>query len=420
MVIVSKRRSILRDKVMVALWMAYTMLNIFTHFIVTWVGGAGTIIIVYLFFLYFVFFYGENTHRGVIPKIPLLCFLALYCLIMLFLNANAPTYTVFGLELNYSVWNMLTFIPKVLSAAAIIEKSSEEMLDWTRVWFVVTSSVTLFFSITLLIIDSTVLKLSATGHGEYYPLVFDFQTIAGFAVIIPAFLCYFGNARHRILFAIFIAAVVVGVSMASFFISILSMLVGAIAFFVLKIKRRWLRILITTLTTAGLLVQAWNSNSLTAVKAFSGIIPFPEISKRVSQLVLFYEKGVMADTTSRIRMYMESLERIFQHPFMGSLFWDNTVKISGHSTIMDIWIGCGLITLLLFVLFLISVYRYQLDAFCETRSQSSAVLATFVSFLFFIIFNPLFASPNIMVFWLMIPVFLVEPKRTGVVLSVLQ
>lgn len=406
MVFYSRRPNLLLDKIIVTIWLTYLFLNVFSHYIVRWFGGVGTLVVVYAFFLYFYFLYGSSPGFGRIADYWFILFSVLYCFLTALFDDAGLRYDAGGVILNLSVWHMITFIPIVLSAVAVIQKSSPELLKWIRLCFVAFSCITITVSINLLFFDSTVIRLTATGSSDYYPLAFDFQTVAGLSVIVPILLAATGEMKYRVLWIVYIVAVIIGVVMASLFISILAMIFGMVIFFALRIRNKWIKYSVSTATLAFVVYEGVSGEFILFLQWLFRFLPIPEITKRLNEMMLFYENGVIDDATSRIRIYRDAIAMVVRHPITGNYVWDTAPVLSGHSAVLDIWGGCGILILAVLLLFIISVYRYNRDRYCFTQNQKAAVFASTAAFLLFIILNPLFSSPILMVFWIMAPMFL--------------
>lgn len=392
------------DKLVSGLWIVYLLINVMSHYIIEWFGGIGNIAVVYAFLLYFLFIYGScRNNNGYIRILPLIIFAAIYCFIMqLIFQGTGSYYETFGIKFDSTVWNMVTFVPMMISAVLMVEKSGSELIKWIKGVFLISASVTIIFSVILLLNDFSALKVTATSSTPYYPFVFGFQTISGFSVIAPFILYNINNSDNRIFNIIFCVAFIFGVLMSSFFIAIIALILGIGVYLIFGIKNRILRYSLLTLLIF-LIIGFSNGFINSLLLKIAEIIPMEEISKRLQQILLFFQVGITGDTTTRFELYSTAFNLIFKHPIFGNIVWNPNVNLSGHSMIMDVWGGCGIIPVILFCVFLYSVYKYNKNNYCNSISLKSANFASLTAFLFTIILNPLFASPNIFIFFIIAP-----------------
>lgn len=403
----AKKKQETFDKIAVTIWLAYLLINILSHYIVLWFGGVGTLLFVWAFWGYFQFVYcGNNRQKREVRVIWFVLFAVLFCLIMQFCNLNGSKYKSFGVTFDGTVWNMFTFFPISLSAVAIVEKSSHNLALWIKKNFIILSFVTLFATIVYLLMDNSSLKITATSAGFYAPFTLNYQTVAGFAVIAPISFAAIKTGNRKFILIAFAATVVITVTMASFLIALLAMILGIVIYFVMRIKNPVTKNAVGLLSLILIFWEMEKMKLMTLLNRVATDLSLTEISRRISQLVLYFNTGIIKDTTSRITLYGKSLHLIFRHPITGNLMWDDMTVLYDHSTLMDIWGGCGIFVLALFVMFLVSVFRYNKWRFCATADQKAALVASFAAFLFFITFNPLFASPAAMTFWILAPILM--------------
>lgn len=397
------------DKLMLFLWIAHSLINVIPLYINEWFGGVFNMALIWLFMLYFVFVYKTRSHinfSGIKLRSEALflfvIFVFLFVIDFQFLYNSKSIYSSFGVNFTSTVWNMLSFFPNVVSALFVMTRSSNEEFTAIKKYIIVMSAIVFIVSIIFLIDNPIAAKLTATGHGKYIPFFFDYAIISAFSVIAPFILNYAVKNKHRIVMFSYLALIIVGIFKSSFFIALLSMILGLSLYIVLSIRKKFIRNLLIILIIGSAFAMVGTGLFERIVAGLVDIIKNEEIKKRISQLLLYSETGVTGDTTSRIRLYFDSWKQIVQHPIIGNIIWDSNCFISGHSSILDVWNGCGCIVLGILCFFtnrLIKINKILL----ENESERATYFASTTALIFTALFNPIFASPIIVVLWMLAP-----------------
>lgn len=366
--------------------------------------------------VYFVFIYGgptENPKRR-IGFISFIAFLLFYIVFMQFLYTTGSYYESWGVSFSTNVWNMLSFIPNVISAVFIVQKTDIDNAKYIRRIFICISVVVSIVTIFYLLNNYSILKITATGHSEYIPFAMDFAITYSLAVIFPLILYGIKVSENKVISIVFTVIIALALVFSSFFLAILSMALGIAVYFILNIKNKYVRYGLLIAVLVVVINFAATEIAEKLLLDLADIIPMEEVSKRIKQLVVYAHTGIANDTTARFTLYQSALLLISKHPITGNLLWNENTILSEHSTILDIWGGCGIFVLGLFIAFMCSAFKYNYNTITDTKSNQSAkaaVIASSVSLIFIALFNPILASPNIIAFWILAPMMFKSEER---------
>lgn len=389
------------DRLVLLLFLSYCLLNVCNQLIVEIAGGLGNIMIVYLFAFYFAFVYGEpiDERTGRIQYVPLILFLLFYILEMQFLYSGAQYYNAMGVNFETHVWQIVSFVPLCLCAIFIVKKTEKDV-TWLRTAFLCLLLITLIPSIVMLANDSTLSKQTATGNGEYIPLLVNYSKIYGLAIIVPFFFAT-TKSRLKLLEVVVGVAVILCIYLSSFFIAVMAMILGFIVCLILRIKNNAIRRFLIVSAVGVILFLLYSGVAQNILFWLSENISSELLSTRFFQLANYLQTGDTGDTTVRIDLYTEAIKLVLKHPISGNLLWGD-VQLSGHSGLLDVWGALGIFSIVGLLLFFSSVYRVNCS-FCQTVKASSALKASVIVFLFVSLTNPVFSSPTICVLWILAP-----------------
>ena len=409
--LVQNNKNLIADKIVVLLWIAFLIINVIPNFIISLISGVGNMAIIYLFLLYFYFLYGKNNcvNRKPINTIAFFFFVIGYVFIMQFLYKFSEVYVSFGVAFSTEVWNMISYVPIVLSAVFIANKSDGEMRTFIKYCFIFISLFIAITSIFTLINDFSLAKHTATGHGEFIPLLVGYDSVSAFAIIIPLLILNVSNAKKKFLAFIYLFIIFLCVAMASFLIAITASIIGIVLYFFFKINNTVLRTILVIAFFVLFAVLHYTGAFEQMIINLAESIPMEQVSKRLLQIIEYSETGVAKDTTSRMALYIQAFNTVLYHPIFGCAIWEDGA-LSGHSTIMDIWGGCGIFVFIAFVLFYLSIYKAN-EYTAKTYKEKSAVRASIVSFIFIALFNTILSSPIITVLLILAPVMFIKSEQ---------
>ncbi len=394
------------DRLMIILYLTHCVINVFSHLIIQTVGGIGNIAFIYFLLFYFAFIYGKpnDSKKYVFRYVSLGLFLFIYIYFMQFLYHQAQFYDAHGVNFETHVWNLISFIPLILTATFIALKTNRATAIWIRRVFICLLLMTLLPSVVFLIKDPSLAKLTATSDGGYVPFLVNYSVIYGLAIIIPYF--FFSQKLHHkfLVFAEFTVGLlaIVGIYMSSFFIALMATVGGLLIGLILRIRNKRLRFLIIFFSVSFVVVFLYTDAAYHTLNWISAnIIQSQLLSTRFEQVALFLKTGETGDSTVRIDLYKEAVDLVIRHPLTGNILW-NDAALSGHSVLLDVWGGCGIIAVATLISFFASIYKSD-RVYCRPVRLAAAFNASTISLLFVSLVNPVFASPSICIFWILAP-----------------
>lgn len=390
------------DRAAVLFLLIYCLLNVLSHTIVQLAGGVGNIAVIYVLTFYFVFFYGvETENRKVrIHFISFAVFLAVYVICMQFVYRKAGFYTVFGLNFETHVWNLVSFVPVTVCAVCMALKTDGKQALWIRRVLIFVLLATIVPSMFMLARYPGLAKQTATGRGKYVPFLINYAVVYGLAVILPYFFLVNRDRRKIWQYAMGIL-VFACICFSSFFIAIVAAVFGVLVCLVLKVKNVLLRRSLILLALICAAVFVFSGAAYNVLIFVAARVPSKLIAARASQLALFLRTGSTGDATVRIDMYRRALRLVARHPVMGSVIWED-VQLSGHSEFLDVWGGSGIVALLGLIFFFASLYKAN-TGFLKTAGHFAALKASTLVLLFVSLTNPVFSSPAICLLWIIAP-----------------
>lgn len=396
------------DKAVIIFYLLYLFVNIVSHTIVQIVGGVGNLFLTYLFAAYFIFIYGKRQARSIVVY-PFLLFLFFYVIIIQFLWEGGSIYTSMGVQFKSVIWHLISFVPTVFSAIAIWEKSDAEDFLLMRKILIFIFLVIFINSFIVLVEDPLAAKATATGHGNYVPLLISYNTVYGLTICVSLMFVWIKQTKKKIFAILFLVLECICLFMASYMIALISAVIGVVCYFLLKVKNKSLRysgiLLIILIGFYFVLSKKYEDVLLW----LASIIENDLIKARLEQIVLYFRSGNTDDTAIRFEHYSWSIEHIINHPLTGAILWDNEIKLSGHSANLDILGGCGIIVFALYFKFIWNIFKANLQ-YME-QDKKAAVWAMFIAFLFVSTFNPLFSAREIIFFYILSPKIFIKQEK---------
>ncbi|MBO5068181.1 MAG: O-antigen ligase family protein, partial [Clostridia bacterium] len=277
----------------------------------------------------------------------------------------------------------------------------EDMINWMQKILIILLVCIGISSIFILSKDSDAAKLTATGLSNNYWFLIEYSTVYGLAVAFPCLLVWVKKSKRKTRKIVFICLMALCLFMASFLIALIAIILGIISYIFLNFKDKLIRYGLLFIFV-GILVYIFVSGKLeNFLLQLASMIPVENISLRLEELVEFFQTGdTEGGSVSRLQMYSNSIKGWLRHPIFGNILFNNDVILSGHSTNLDLLNACGIILFVPYIMFVINIFRF--NRYKETKKKS-AVIASFISFLFISTCNPVFSSPAIFVFYILGP-----------------
>ncbi len=395
------------DTTALIFFMLYLFCNVVRNVIVKTIGGMGNIFLILLFFFYFVFIYGNKQNKR-ISILPFLVFLLFFIVYFQFFWDDSHIYVSFGFPFKAIVWNLIMFVPITISAICINQKSNDKQLALLKDLFIILVFFICVVSIAELLKDPYASKKTATSEGNYVPFLIDYGMVYSLAMIFPILFLYAKQSKKIILW-VMVVLICITLFMASYMIALIALILGMVSYLLLSIKSKWLSYTLIFLTICLGIYFIYTNKLQVILLDLSKVIDNELIIQRLEAIVGYLDTGSVDGAGVRFEDYALSVNSIINHPILGSILWDNNVKISGHSTILDIWAGCGLFVLALYLKFNLNIIKENLR---NTKgNMSMAIIAMAISFFFISVFNPVFSSPATMFLFVLTPQMFQKQKE---------
>lgn len=395
------RSSVLLDKVMVLFWIVFLLINVITEYITRYVGGVGVIALNYVFMACFILSYGKR-NRNRISVLPFLVFLVVYFIEYQLIWQGGRIYNSFGVNFNIYVWNMISTFPFIITAVQIVNKSDDEMRKWVRQCFLITLVIVCLATIGILHVFPDASRLNATASsGTYYPFLAGYGIVYGITILLPYILLQLSEKKaSRMLPLIALVAMVVCVFMAAYTIALAAVVIGVGCYFFLKINNRILKAAVLVSFIFFLIYVFVTGAHQEFLFWLADTIPIEKVSERIRDTAEYVSSGDVGNSAGRFLLYAKAINLVMAHPILGNFIWDPRVSLSEHSTNLDIIGACGLIVFLIYAKFLYNIFCSHMRK-CATPLQKSAVLSSFIVFLFISTVNVVMSSGQIFAFLLL-------------------
>ena len=208
---------------------------------------------------------------------------------------------------------------------------------------------------------------------------------------------------------LFFALICVTLFMASFLIALLTLILGVVSYLLLSIKNKWISYSCIAILIGIGVYFMYSEKLQELLLELANVINNELLEKRLLAIAGYLETGSVEGAGVRFEIYALSINEILNHPILGAIPWNSDVKLSGHSTNLDIWAGCGGIIFAFYLKFIFNIVKENLKN--KGRIEKSAVVAMVITFMFASTFNPIFSSSAIMILFVLGPkIFLKKIK----------
>ena len=128
------------------------------------------------------------------------------------------------------------------------------------------------------------------------------------------------------------------------------------------------------------------------------------ISQRLDELSQALDSGKVTgeDMTERGNAYQKSVDAFGKHPVFGTWLWSDTTKLGGHSTILDLMAGAGII---LFAIVLLAFFYTEKKMLCKIQDDVTKKYAGIFLIVFCVlaIVNPIISGTFFSIFFIGLP-----------------
>lgn len=406
---ISKQNNITKliFKISLYLYVCTIFLGIFTANISFFLGGS-TIFILYYFpsiIIILCYFFPKIKK---LKKIKLnnelfyfCCFSLLYIIYFQFILENQDNITDFlGVKVNLNVFQWIAIVPVFIVAyyfsQSPFNKTKKRLVELIWIIFLVNY----ILSITVLIEEPTVARILATGSGDNtsYSLkgVVGFSIVYSSVVMIPILMYAIQTMKFKFKLINFTFLILLFLFLlnASFTSAIIISFLSILLYLLFLCNNRIRFFLIIPLIVISILLfdgQLIYNLFISLSKSINNY----EISVRFQDIANLFLTNEIGNGSMglRILLYLNSITAFIRYPLFGILPFDTTYKLSGHSTILDILGGMGIIGFIPLVLGL--YYSFKKVTFKKNKRYSSVILCSYIVFIVVSIFNPQLSSPAV-------------------------
>jgi hypothetical protein len=410
-------------KVAILLYVFISLLSIANTYISVYGGG----IIIYI--IYFIpvlvilsYLIRSNIFNGMFKVrtyiMWMIAFMVIYVIFFQFISTKHEYIKyIAGIKVNTSVLHLINIIPVGFMSWYILQYKDRNFNTLLAVCIISIFTVNYLLTLKGLESDPLAVRTLATGEGgEEYLLagVSGFDITYSAVMLIPCFLYLilsFSKIKRTVLIAFFVLTCIYIVKCA-FSIAVLATLLGICIFLYVSVRTP-IRILLAIAIIFICILAIDQSFIIYILNIASDIIDVGHVKrlKAVADMIMF------GDTTSdellRLARYKMSIDGFIENPISGIYVLDRNYILSGHSTILDILAGCGLMGFVPFFMFLYYSYKYSIK-YVHGNMYKQCIISTYIVFAFIATLNPQLASPNVLLMLLVIiPVMCSTTEMNG-------
>lgn len=376
-------------------------LDIFNYYFTNIFTGIGFYLILFLsFFLISFKLIGVSSskyHRNMF--IAFVTWIMIYVISNQFF-ANFMIYRVFlGIKINFitlgSFQIFSIFLVYLYLENLGKEKNKNQIVKIIIASFIVNAIITLI----ALQIDPNISKIMATGNLELNTNdlkgVSGYGTIYSIVIALPLLVVNLTQKKHFVFNLSIISLFIYLVYRSSFFIALFTMVIGLVFLLFLNTSRLFKLFLIPILIFVGIFMF----NPIFLYDIFIDIadkIEIYELSARFKQVADFIKYN--DDTGAallRLSLYRKSIDAFLMYPITGIYLLTPDYTLSGHSAILDILGGSGLIGFVPFIMFLYYSLRISLSK-TNYKYMKNAILTSYFMILIIATLNTLTYTSGIL------------------------
>jgi hypothetical protein len=333
-------------------------------------------------------------------------FCGIYITLSLFFFKTSDFVSIAGLQIPILIISMFQFIFIYLICYVIARKND---YDKQLVYIYIISFIINFaFTIRAIAINPNISKMMATGRESHTFGIAGYGYIYAIIFLLPIFLVFIIECKQRklrSLLLIFVLAHLYFIYKTAYVTALLIVLFEFSLIFLMHIKSIYRLFLIPPVVL--FILSFFSLNAFAEILlSFSKQIPIYNISERFREIAVYILTQQKGSALDRIDLYMCSIKGFAKSPIWGNALFYENYSVSGHAEILDILAHGGVLFLLPYLLFIYSVYRYNL-IYAKTRLQRNAVFIIFICYIILNCVNTSFSSVAIIfVIAGFIPVFL--------------
>lgn len=350
----------------------------------------------------------------------ILCFLCYFCTGITFFRYIKKDYFidtntlflivflfVYGLVVictdDYTLsYNLIFLIPIMLFSHISIEITDKRFILFYIILSIVLFTITMIMTIdTLILYPGASRVLASKAFTEYGYDIYVKRGTGGFdfiyavTVLIPGGIYVSMHARKLMrIIAISLTAIAMLLIMMSGYATAILLTICGFTLSICIINKWTRRIAIVLIPVVIWFYLSHRMEIAEYINEISKQFSSRAVTEHMKEIANIIAQKSSVDNLDRVEHYKKSLEAFVLHPFIGSYVFTGPSSVSGHSTVLDLLGGGGLLCIVPYIGYCASWYRKIYRRFTK---QNSKLFWTIISFAFWglLFLNPIFASPLI-------------------------
>lgn len=369
-------------------------LDIFNYYFTTYLSGFSFYLL--LFIPFFIVLFNIGRIKSTVLHKKQLLYLTIWVIVHIINNQMISNYSysnnIFGLNIN--IITLQTFqIFCIFTIYYYIDNISKNKHRNRIIQFILFSFfIDAVISLVALRIDPNIAKIMATGKLELninnLKGVSGYSTIYSIVIIMPLLLSYLMLSRQKLFSTLYISTLIYFVYKSAFATALIVLVLGILMFFFLNMKKN-LRLILLPFIFLTCLILINPDLIYRVLIEISMRIEIYELSARFEQIAnLIKYNNDSGAALYRLVLYRQSIEAFLKYPITGVFIFEPNYALSGHSAILDILGGTGLIGFIPYILFIWNSYKISLSK-TDNYIIKSAIKSSYMLIMIISIVNTL-------------------------------
>ncbi|WP_170272235.1 O-antigen ligase family protein, partial [Clostridium tarantellae] len=305
-----------------------------------------------------------------------------------------------GLQINILAFQIINIIPVFFISYFVLQEKDIKFHKNVMILILAIFFINIILSFNVLLKDSNAIRILATAKGnEYYSSLgaSGFDITYSLVLIIPSLIYFISKCKWslKIIFSLFLTITLIYIYKSSYTIVIIATILSICIYFFLSFKGflRYIFVLLGLICTMWLLNPEFIYNTLTLLSEKIGDINISTRINDIGNLIKFNDNTALS--LDRLNLYNNSIQAFLQSPILGVFFINPNYVLSGHSTILDILGGLGLVGFVPFIMILYYSYKFSIR-YIKNSSYKKCITTSYIVFIFISTLNPQFAASTVM------------------------
>lgn len=325
-----------------------------------------------------------------------IAFLMMYFIAHQIVADSDLIHTVGGVALDVGVFNLIGIVPGVCLAFWLLENPDEFSKPVTIAVFTCLL-VDGFLTYRLVQMEPLASKVLGTvdGMATYGQTgASGFYIANSVALLIPAVLARTRYKRTRPFWWLALAAGIAFIYTCGYLLAMAAALIAILAYGYFLAPRP-IQLLALAVACVPVALGANVSALAPALNWLSDRATFYEVSRRLADLARFVTAGVSDDPSlGRLSLYEASWNAFTSNPVFGVFITNPGFSLSGHSTILDVLGGTGILGFSALIVATIGAYRMGVGILFS-RAEVAGLRACYATLFFIALMNPVLNHPAI-------------------------